>query len=393
MKRYIFVLMIITLFLGGCRSLTKKGRSVNKAEKLFEAGNYYGSVEILSNTLVTEPEYEPAIELLNEAFPLALDYELNQVSSYTGSKDYITLALKTEKVFNLYKFSARLRAETQGYLSFPVEYEKLKEWTQKTAKAYYNAGKNFGETDNLADYKTIAKLYKKSYTYHPRYMDSLDKYKEYKELAMQKLVYFPADFSYGYYNIGSIINDGLLNKLKSDSGVMEFTQLNNLKDLGLKRDYTQLGAYNRVLEVEVMGVDYRNPSLSQDFYTRRWYEEIKTVDGVIYTNPIRYIPNPKTEGATYKEHIYTEVHNEKFTSAKISIKYKLYDLLEDKTISEGYVDKKVEDSTTWTTYWGDLYPGLGYESEGNLMDQQSMLKEAALAGVEEVFRKVSKELK
>ena len=86
MKKLSFILLSL-MILVSCRSMTSKGRSVNTAEKQIKNGNYYEAILNLSNALIADPDYKPAIEGLNSIFSEAINNQEEKVSlmKTTGS--------------------------------------------------------------------------------------------------------------------------------------------------------------------------------------------------------------------------------------------------------------------------------------------------------------------
>ena len=89
MKKLSFILLSL-MILVSCRSMTSKGRSVNTAEKQIKNGNYYEAILNLSNALIADPDYKPAIEGLNSIFSEAINNQEEKVSlmKTTGSLSY-----------------------------------------------------------------------------------------------------------------------------------------------------------------------------------------------------------------------------------------------------------------------------------------------------------------
>ncbi len=373
MKKLILILTIVLLTFGGCRALTKRGRSVNKAEKLYESGDYYSSVEELSNTLIINPEYKPAIELINIAFPIGIAKEEKLVKELKVSEDYLAFAKSNERVLNLYKFISRFQPTTQQYLDFKIDYNDLKYWTKETSKAYYQAGESFVNPKELEDFKLIAKLYKKSYTYNPKYKDNLEKYQRYKELAMQNLLLLPINYQYDYFDLGKVIDDNLFSKLMSNYEAMEFTNIIREEKL----------EHNRILTVKVANIEYSPPTIDRNIYTEYWYEVYrKTSNGGVKIEQLEY--EPSGEYLRYVKHSYTRIYNVKNTSAKMNIIYELSNSINGIIIKNGTVEKEIFDSTSWNTYWGNYYSFVDFGVEGNVSDKFTLLKKLGIEASDEL---------
>lgn len=297
MKKF-FTLIMILIFITSCRSLTTKGRSVNSAEKYVKSGNYYGAVLEFSNALINDYDYKPAIEGLNEVYNEAIKRQENQILEVRQTGNLINYANETEKMVILYRNISRLRPETFALLHFKIEPEDIRTWTLETSKAYYEAAKNYTPRQTSFDYKTINKLYKKSYDYNPRYLDVFDRYKETKELAMQKVVYFDIKKEFNYLNVGNLLSNKLYNLLINDININEYTRFVKGENLKLNKETllsknfseSELKDTNYFLDIEISNINFTKPKVSTNYTNKTWYEVKKNVNGIIKSDSIWTLP-------------------------------------------------------------------------------------------------------
>lgn len=389
----ILVLLAVLILMSSCRSLTTKGRSVNAAEKYAKTGNYYEAVIEFSNALMNDPDYKPAIEGLNSSYKDALVQQEEKASNTKKSGSLVEYANEVEKIVTLYRSVSRLRPETFALLNFRIEPEDVKQWTGETAKAYYDAAKNYIPRQTTFDYKVITKLYKKSYDYNPRYLDVFDRYKENKEFAMQKIVYFEIKKEYNYFNVGSLLNNKIYGLLNSDSGIAEFTKFINGDSLKLDKNtlltknFTpeELKDKNYFLDLDVNNISFNKPRVSTTYKNKVWYEAKKLVNGIVKTEALLYVPKTPDPSVTYTEKKYTEITNYKEISIKMNINYSLVDLKTKAMVKQGAASDEFKDSHTSVMFIGDVYP-----SEKPILDKE-LLSDFNM--IEKVSETLSEKLK
>ena len=389
----ILVLLAVLILMSSCRSLTTKGRSVNAAEKYAKTGNYYEAVIEFSNALMNDPDYKPAIEGLNSSYKDALVQQEEKASNTKKSGSLVEYANEVEKIVTLYRSVSRLRPETFALLNFRIEPEDVKQWTGETAKAYYDAAKNYIPRQTTFDYKVITKLYKKSYDYNPRYLDVFDRYKENKEFAMQKIVYFEIKKEYNYFNVGSLLNNKIYGLLNSDSGISEFTKFINGDSLKLDKNtlltknFTpeELKDKNYFLDLDVNNISFNKPRVSTTYKNKVWYEAKKLVNGIVKTEALLYVPKTPDPSVTYTEKKYTEITNYKEISIKMNINYSLVDLKTKAMVKQGAASDEFKDSHTSVMFIGDVYP-----SEKPILDKE-LLSDFNM--IEKVSETLSEKLK
>lgn len=354
MKKIIILACLCLFALSGCRFLTARGRSVNRAEKLIEQGDFYQGSLVLSDVLIKNSLYEPALELFPTTFQNALTQNLEEAEEYSQKNVHKEYAYTCERILELYKALSRIPQESLNNMNMEKDFESLREWTKKTAEAFYtSAEKSYPNAETLDQYKEKAVLYKKSFLTLPSYKDSKENYDKYRELAMRKIVYYKQNYLYGYMDISESITDKMVNTMESKGDFIEYAQIKDGISTGLQMDNKSLAAdFNRLIEVEVVNFDYDYPSSSERRYTEYYYEKITTKNNITTSEIMDYRPSASEEGVSYIKHKYTKIKNVETTRAFVTIKYSIYDLTTDKLIREGRINKEVIDSETWYTYHG-----------------------------------------
>lgn len=396
MKKLSFILLSL-MILVSCRSMTSKGRSVNTAEKQMKNGNYYEAILNLSNALIADPDYKPAIEGLNSIFTEAISNQEEKVSLMKTTSSLTDYATEVEKMSLIYKNLSRLRPESFNLLNFKLEIEDIKFWNNETSKAYYDAAINYSKPQTSFDYKAITKLYKKSYQYNPRYQDNFEKYKQNKELSMQKILYFDIKSEYNYFNIGSLLKNSIISELTKDSDIMEFTNFINGDSKNLKKSSilsksfteNELKENNYFLDIEISSISFPRINPTTTYKSKTWYEVSKNISGIIKKDAILTLPKNLDPNATYTENKYTEIKTYKESSVKMILTYKLIDLKTKNLIKSGSINDEVKDSHTSTAFIGNVYPN-EYPVLDRALSSDSNLLEAISTKISE---KLKNELK
>lgn len=237
MKKIIILACLCIFALSGCRFLTTRGRSVNRAEKLIEQGDFYQGSLVLSDVLIKNSLYEPALELFPTTFQNAMAQNLEKAEEYSKKNVHKEYAYSCERVLELYKALSRLPQESLDYMNMEKDFKSIREWSEKSAEAFYiSAEKSYPHAETLDQYKEKASLYKKSFLILPSYKDSKENYDKYRELAMKKIVYYRQNYLYGYMDISGNITDKMVNTMESKSDFIEYAQIKDGITKGIQND-------------------------------------------------------------------------------------------------------------------------------------------------------------
>ena len=129
----IFVLVVVIGGIWGCSS----------SKKSFESGNYYGSVMQSVKKLRKSPNHKKSRETLSQAYPMAVDFYLNQVTRMKESQD----RFKNGKIVDSYKMLNNMYDEIRRspaalqVIPNPEDYyNQLKFHNREAAGERYTAG-------------------------------------------------------------------------------------------------------------------------------------------------------------------------------------------------------------------------------------------------------------
>lgn len=180
-KLSIIILTIVLAGQWGC----------NSSKKSFESGNYYSSVMQSVSKLRKNPSHKKSVAILGQAYPMAIDYYMNQVNRMKGSQD----RFKNGKIVDSYKMLNTMHDAIQKcpgalqIIPYPEDYyNQLKFHTKEAASERYTAGQ---ESLAMGSRPYAIEAYEhfiQSDIYFPGYLDVKDKIEEAKYFATLKVL-------------------------------------------------------------------------------------------------------------------------------------------------------------------------------------------------------------
>lgn len=180
-KLSIIILTIVLVGQWGC----------NSSKKSFESGNYYSSVMQSVSKLRKNPSHKKSVAILGQAYPMAIDYYMNQVNRMKGSQD----RFKNGKIVDSYKMLNTMYDAIQRcpgalqVIPYPEDYyNQLKFHTKEAASERYTAGQ---ESLAMGSRPYAIEAYEhfiQSDMYFPGYLDVKDKIEEAKYFATLKVL-------------------------------------------------------------------------------------------------------------------------------------------------------------------------------------------------------------
>lgn len=375
MKKFIFTI-ILSVFMISCSSFSKKGKEVNYAKKNLESGNYYEAIINYSNALIIDYDYKPAIKGLNAIYKIGIDTQLNKINylKETNSEEY---PYEVEKMYLIYKNIARLRNESFSLLDFKLDFEELKFWQLESSKEFYNSAKLIKNPKTTFDFKKISKLYKKSYLYNPNYLDNFEQYNKNKVLAMQNILYFDMEYENNYINIGKILNNNILDELKKNLNISEYTSFTNGKFNNfdkktiISQQEKNLKEFNYFLDLNISSVNIYPTTVKTKYQNKIWFEIINEKKEKTYSYDLPKLLDPKS---IYLKREYTEISKYKEKNIKLVITYNLIDLKTKKSIKSNSIFDEVKDYNNSTKYIGEIYPNLYNQEEKDLKSDIEILE-------------------
>lgn len=132
-KLSIFILVVAIGMVWGC----------NSSKKSFESGNYYTSVMQSVNKLRKSPNNKKSRETLSQAYPMAVDFYLNQVNRMKASQDRFKNGKIVDSYVKLNNMYDEIRRSPAALEVIPMPddfYSQLKYHTTEAAAERYKAG-------------------------------------------------------------------------------------------------------------------------------------------------------------------------------------------------------------------------------------------------------------
>lgn len=172
MKKFsIFLLIFFAGYNWGC----------NSSKKSFESGNYYTSVMQSVSKLRKSPNNKKNREILSQAYPMAVDFYLDQVKRMKDSQD----RFKNGKIVDAYKMLNNMYDEirrspaAKQVIPNPQDfYNQLKFHTREAAGEQYHAGEEALAMGSRPYARQAYQHFVQADLYEPGYLDVKDKIEE-----------------------------------------------------------------------------------------------------------------------------------------------------------------------------------------------------------------------
>ncbi len=177
----IFILVVVIGAVWGCGS----------SKKSFESGNYYGSVMQSVNKLRKSPNNKKNREVLNQAYPMAVDFYLNEITRMKDSQD----RFKNGRIVDAYKMLNNMHDEIRRspaaleVIPNPRDYyNQLKYHTTEAAAERYKAGEEALAMGSRPYAIEAYDHFIQADLYEPGYMDVKNKIDEARYFATLKVL-------------------------------------------------------------------------------------------------------------------------------------------------------------------------------------------------------------
>lgn len=165
--------------------------SCGSSKKTFESGNYYGSVMQSVNKLRKSPNNKKSREVLSQAYPMAVDFYLNEVNRMKDGQD----RFKNGKIVDSYKMLNNMHDEIRRspaaleVIPNPEDfYNQLKYHTREAASERYTAGEEALAMGSRPYAIQAYDNFIQADLYQPGYLDVKNKIDEARYLATLKVL-------------------------------------------------------------------------------------------------------------------------------------------------------------------------------------------------------------
>lgn len=372
---FFFVLIFSVLFLlTGCKSVfTPEGRLYSAARKSINQNRFDDAMVNLVESLVIDPEYKKARNLLKESFYRGIDYYEGQINSHSSLQNLSHLDVRAESYLSLdtmmkaaQNMPPLIDDETGLALTLVVRdyQDKLTEALEMAAEAHYREGINLSSLAGRENAKKASKAFLKTLYYMPGYKDAVQRETEAREKAMQRLVILPfvtGSNTYFGVDVPGIISGAVEATLLGDAETMEYTQiieqeqidtliraqkigLHSLYDSSTSVEVGSLLNGNLILTGRITRLDWADPRTVFQTVTRTADVEATAED--LIAHPELQVGDPLT--VTAEVTYYRQI-----SSASLRLNYRLIDIETGLILFSDLFSEEIESEAAWATFTGD----------------------------------------
>ena len=380
LSKFILLFLLILSFVGCAftNAFTKNGRSLNKSNSQFKKGSYVSSAVILCNTLKKTPNYKKALTSINEKLPIIEKKYNNKINRFSKAdtsypSNWIELGRAYEDLLTINKAFQNIDSNTRSSINYNPR--SLNSLIEDGANAYYNAALNTKD-NSREDKKRIAKLYAKVIFLNNNYKDANEKYKQYKNSAMQKVLIkeIKENIFYGV-NINDLIHSQVSSNISNNQTAMEYTTLidrsqlkaqieelkfqnSGLADNDENIKFGKLIGANILITINIASADYSSPYTTSNKKLRT-----KKVNNGTKKNPIMI------------KYEYYEYQYEKKTSCNITASFSILDIATGNIIKKGEFTGEKSHSVNWSKYSNQHFGS--DEMEEECLSKTTIIREAS----------------
>ena len=368
------LILVILFFSTGCKSVfTPEGRLYSSARKSIQQNQFDRATADLVESLIIDPEYKKAQNLLKESYYKGIDYYDEKIKRNADFQNINHLDTRADSYLSLDRMMQAIKKlpplideETGTPLSFAtIDYQnELAEALLMAAEAHYEEGIRLSGLSGRENAKNASKEFLKSLSYIPGYKDAVQRETEARDNAMQRLVILPFVIGNNRYfgvDVPGIITGSVESTLLNDSEAMEYTQiveqeqidtLIRAQQIGLQSLYNSTSSVevgnllngNLILTGRITQLDWSDPKTLFQTVTRT--AEIQATADDLVEHPELQVGDPLnvTADVTY----YRQV-----SSASIRMSYRLIDIETGQILFSDTISDEVESEAVWATYTGD----------------------------------------
>ncbi|HEY2720094.1 MAG TPA: hypothetical protein VGI82_00120 [Chitinophagaceae bacterium] len=192
---YSLVLIVVGLWLTGCRS----------ASKLYEKGNYDDAVQVAAKKLQKDPNDPKLRSVIQDAYKYAVTDHENKIQNYSQNDN----ELKWEWMYYEYSalqnlYNAIFKTPSAFELVHPADYSsELNEYAGKAADVHYNHGLQYIRNNDRQSFKTAYHEFQTALGFDPGNVTIQNASNDAYNSALTRVVIVPAldyGFSYSSYN-------------------------------------------------------------------------------------------------------------------------------------------------------------------------------------------------
>ncbi len=251
-RRNLIVVSVLVAAVTGCAWFTEYGKREASARDAFKRGDYDAAVYDTVASLKDNPQYDPAIELIQEAFPQAVAEHRTRIEQAKQSGN----AFKWDGVVGEYRALIRLN---QAYAQLPAikdsktgqavtlkvdDYTKdYSEARDNAAGSHYSAALGWMNQPGVKFQRRAAKEFTSAISFVSGYKNAGELYDKARAGGMVRIAIMPIKDKTDS-GVADEIMEGVMTDIDRDSAAKEFVELvsrDNLEVLKQERDLLASG--------------------------------------------------------------------------------------------------------------------------------------------------------
>ena len=365
-EKIFFIFLSFSIYLSGCTIFVPGYKEYSTAKKYFNNGNYYQTVLYLSKSLQKKPANDKALELLELAYPMAI----NQHESRAAILREKTDKSKWPELVNEYEILNKLSNEIvtlKSIIKIKIDYQlelaikdysyQLNESKPLAADYHYMKALDYKENQSKASQKEAAINFKLAIKYVPGYLNAQELYVESRESATITLLIRPFD---GKKNIASYIRDQMM--IAQSNTSKEFLRIVNrdqLESILNEQSLLQSGiTENNYIEIgKLSGADHILSATIISSYRpveKIIEKDIKQNKEIVLETEEYVDSTGERKTKEIKGTVMAVVqHYKKSSATSLELSYQITDLNNNRIIYNGNIKGEENFFHEWASYDGD----------------------------------------
>jgi len=232
---FLFVLSGLVLFITSCAYLSTEAQATRRAQQAYSARDYDAAVKASVTALLADPGYDEALDIIDSAFPRAVDAHRQKIINYSGSnepdkfdrivREYEALQSLVDRV-NVLDIPQReiwlFKAKVEDYQSL------LNSARQSAAEDHYLRAEKLLAGSNRDDFRLAAEEFKLAVSMVAGYRDAQARYEDARRQAITRMAIVPIRNTSGqkeYGDLGAALTNQIMSRLLADRSLSEFFEV------------------------------------------------------------------------------------------------------------------------------------------------------------------------
>lgn len=359
--------------LAGCAALTQYGQAYARAENAWTHRDYDRTVRECVKTLRYRPDFIQAEDLLEKAFPLAVEEYHRDIERKQQSSDafpYDDIVKMYEELIYLTDIVESLKLPQTEVLFFKADvqdyHQLLLNAKNLAAEDHYLKGLDYRKAGTREAYRSAAQEFKKCLRYAADYHDASELYEDSRRKGLTRVAVMPFENRSGqieYGDVGDALSSKVVALLLADDELLETIEIVSRDNMNLileEQELSQsclvdddhsieLGNILGVHQIITGSITHINSSEPQTVRNKKDYE--KTI----------IVAQEKYEDKDGKEHIrnvYDKVKarvtfHETRSEVSLLASYQILDVNTSRIIHSNSISCSAGYHHEWATYTGN----------------------------------------